>query len=110
MTEISVGKTTTADLPHILRQRPSMFEASRTIFALDAMQDSSEAYFRPAVQDGTYRDGDGTIVAGGGIVISHWPGSPRAPQARRATILNLYTEPEFRRRGIARRFMLTTSP
>jgi len=78
---------------------------------LDAMQASSELYFRSALVDGSYRGwvaetADGKIVAGGGIVISAWPGSPHAPQARRATILNMYTEPEFRRRSIARHLML----
>jgi GNAT superfamily N-acetyltransferase len=111
---ISIRQATTADLPHILRHRRLMFEAmgEQDSVALEAMQASSETYFRSALQDGSYRawlaeiDG-GAIVAGVGIVISQWPGSPRVPQARRATILNMYTDPEFRRQGIARRLMLT---
>ena len=113
MSEISVREATTADVRHILRHRRAMFEAmgERDNAALEAMHVSSEAYFPSALQDGSYRawlaeTTEGTIVAGGGIVISDWPALPRAPQARRATILNMYTEPEFRRRGIARRLML----
>ena len=39
--------------------------------------------------------------------ISPWPGSPDDPSGLRALVLNVYTEPEFRRRGIARRIMET---
>ena len=45
------------------------------------------------------------MVAGGGIVIVPWPGYPGATEPRRAWILNMYTEPEFRRQGIARRIL-----
>ena len=47
------------------------------------------------------------VVAGGGIVISHWPGHPGETRPRRAMILNMYTEKDYRRRGIARQLMLT---
>src|SRR6059058_2845549 len=96
MKEISVREATVADLPHIFSHRRAMFEAmgERDNAALDSMQTAAEIYFRSALQDGTYRGwlaemADGTIVAGGGIVISAWPALPRAPQARRATILNM---------------------
>lgn len=51
-------------------------------------------------------DGD-RIVAGGAVVISPWPAHPYDLQCRRATILNVYTDPEYRRRGIARKLMET---
>jgi len=114
MTEILVREATAADSPHVMRHRRLMFYAmgERDNAKLNAMRASSELYFRSALVDGSYRGwvaetADGAIVAGGGIVISPWPGSPHAPQPRRATILNMYTEPEFRRRGIARRLLLT---
>ena len=51
--------------------------------SLDIMEITSEKYFRAAIADGSYRGflavtNDGKIVAGGGIVISHWPGHPGA--------------------------------
>jgi len=112
MTDIVVRGATPADLPHILRHRRSMFEAmgERDNAKLDAMESESEGYFRSALEDGTYRcwlaeTTSGEVVAGGGIVISPWPAMPRTPQPRRATILNMYTDPAFRRQGIARRLM-----
>jgi GNAT superfamily N-acetyltransferase len=72
----------------------------------------SETYFREAMPSGRYRgwmaeSERGRVVAGGGIVVAHWPGHPGCSQPRRAWILNMYTEPDFRRRGIARRLMQT---
>lgn len=78
---------------------------------LDQNRKVSELYFRAALADGTYRGwlaeaGEPSrVVAGGGVVIVPWPGYPGASEPRRAWILNIYTEPEFRRRGIARHIM-----
>jgi ribosomal protein S18 acetylase RimI-like enzyme len=51
-------------------------------------------------------DGDRTI-AGGAVLNSPWPAHPYDLECRRATILNVYTNPEFRRRDIARKLMQT---
>ena len=80
--------------------------------SLDIMEITSEKYLRAAFADGSYRGflaetNDRKIVAGGGIVISHWPGHPGELHPRRAMILNMYTEKDYRRRGIARQLMLT---
>jgi GNAT superfamily N-acetyltransferase len=45
---------------------------------------------------------DGRVAAGAGITIVPWPGGPRDTAPRRGWIQNVYTEPEFRRRGLAR--------
>ncbi len=47
------------------------------------------------------------VVAGGAVIISPWPAHPYDLECRRATILNVYTDPEYRRRGIARQLMQT---
>jgi GNAT superfamily N-acetyltransferase len=67
---------------------------------------ASQQYFRSALQDGSYfglwGQIDGEIIAGGGVVIAPWPGSPLNFEPRRAWILNIYVEPEHRRQGYAR--------
>ncbi len=79
---------------------------------LDRTQQASEQYLREALPSGGYRawmaetDG-GRVVSSGGIAIVPWPGSPDFPGTRRGWILGIYTEPKFRRRGIARRIMET---
>ncbi len=65
-----------------------------------------------ALADGSYRhwlalDGSGRVAGGGGVLLGPWPANPRDPCTERAVILNVYTEPEFRKRGIARQVMLT---
>jgi GNAT superfamily N-acetyltransferase len=79
---------------------------------LDRMQTATEQYLREAMPSGIYRawmaeTGEGRIVSGGGIAIVPWPGSPDFPATRRGWILGIYTEPEFRRQGIARQIMET---
>jgi GNAT superfamily N-acetyltransferase len=101
------------DTPEILRQRRRMYEDMHynDPIALDTMASLSSSYLTSAMADGSFRawlasDGD-RMVAGGAVVISPWPAHPYDLQCRRATILNVYTDPEYRRRGIARQLMQT---
>jgi GNAT superfamily N-acetyltransferase len=101
------------DIPEILRQRRRMYEDMHynDPIALDTMASSSSSYLKTAMAEGSFRawlatDGD-RVVAGGAVVISPWPAHPYDLQCRRATILNVYTDPEYRRRGIARQLMQT---
>ncbi|HEX3319722.1 MAG TPA: GNAT family N-acetyltransferase [Terriglobales bacterium] len=110
---IHIRPATLDDIRTILHHRRSMYEdmGKRDTRALDIMEVTSEKYFRSAIVDGSYRGflaetSDRKVVAGGGIVISHWPAHPGGLHPRRAMILNMYTEKEFRRRGIARQLML----
>jgi GNAT superfamily N-acetyltransferase len=112
--DIRIRHATPTDLPIILHHRRSMYEdmGTRDAKALDVMVATSEPYFRAALADGSYRGflaetNDNRVVGGGGIVISPWPAHPSDSQARRAMILNMYTEKAYRRRGIARLLMLT---
>ena len=50
-------------------------------------------------------NGDGRVVSGGGLIVYEWMAHPTSPDPRRAYIANVYTEPGYRRRGIARRIM-----
>jgi GNAT superfamily N-acetyltransferase len=62
--------------------------------------------------DGDSKSGGGPVVdsnervaGGGGVLLSPWPANPHDPCVERAIILNVYTEQEFRRRGVAREVM-----
>jgi GNAT superfamily N-acetyltransferase len=109
--DIRVG--TSGDIPEILRQRRAMYEDMdyRDVDALAAMVSVSSAYLAKALSDGSFRAwlasvGD-RVVAGGAVIVSPWPAHPYDLECRRATILNVYTHPEYRRQGIARRLMQT---
>ena len=91
-----------------------MFEAMAFTdpLALGAMLASSTPLLRRGLNDGTYRGwlvetaGAG-IVAGGGVIILEFQSHPIDPVPRRAWVVNMFTEPEHRRRGLARQLMET---
>lgn len=109
--DIVIREATVEDIPEILRQRRGMYEDMdyKDPQALAAMLSTSETYLHHAVAEGSFRGWlaliEGHAVAGGAILLSPWPSHPYDGQCRRATILNLYTYPEHRRKGIARRLM-----
>jgi GNAT superfamily N-acetyltransferase len=43
----------------------------------------------------------GRVVSGGAVYIVPWPGNPSDRLQKRVFIINVFTDPEFRRRGIA---------
>lgn len=113
---IAIRAAALADIPILLHHRQAMFndmhigapESVATAVALFA------PYLERSLQDGTYRAwlaqaADGQVVGGGGLIVHEWPASAREPrpQMRRAYILNVYTEPAYRQRGIARQIVET---
>jgi GNAT superfamily N-acetyltransferase len=111
--EIIIRPATPADAETIFQQRRAMFEDIWGPLAPEAAA-TMEATFIPWVRrglaDGSYRGwlacaGDGRVVAGGGLIVHEWMAHPRNPDPRRAYIANVYTEPAYRRRGIARRIV-----
>jgi GNAT superfamily N-acetyltransferase len=108
-----IRPATPEDIPEILRQRRAMYEDMdyRDAAALAAMVSTCQPYLARAMADGSFRAWlalvGQRVVAGGAIVISPWPSHPYDLECRRATILNVYTYPDFRRRGIARGLMQT---
>ena len=98
---------TAADLSVIMRHRRCMFAEMgfKDEASLDAMEATSAPFIKAGLESGTFRgwlvEAAEGVVAGGGIVTLDYPSSPRDPSSRRAYILNMYTEPEYRRRGLA---------
>jgi GNAT superfamily N-acetyltransferase len=113
MDELRIRKAGIDDLQHLLHHRRAMFEDMGESSAyLDRTERASSEYFREALTAGTYQawvceTPEGEVIGGGGIVLSEWPGFPGEGRGQRATILNMYTKPKSRRRGIARRLMET---
>ncbi len=112
MAEISIRPATIEDVPAILHHRREMFRSMGYTDAriLEPLEPIAERYFVEAFKAGTFRgwmavEPGGKIVGGGGIADYTLPPGPFAPRATRQEIINVYVEPEFRRRGIARRLM-----
>ena len=103
---------TVDDAEVIARHRIEMFRDMRVLDEHDAepLHVASLAYLRTALPSGAYRgwlaELDGTIVAGGGLIPQ--PGVPRPENIHggdEAYLLNVYTDPAHRRRGLARQLM-----
>ncbi len=111
--DTTIREASPTDIPEILRQRRRMYEDIHhpDSVVLDAVVSLSSPYLKTAMADGSFRAwlaaDDNRIVAGGAVIISPWPAHPYDLECRRATILNVYTDPEYRRRGIARQLMQT---
>lgn len=110
--EIKIRRARAEDLKHILHHRLAMFEEMgfHDAAVLARVETVSREYFAEALRTGTYlgwmaEDSDGRVVGGGGIVVAAWPGFPGEGHAMRAWILNMYTEPQARRCGVARKLM-----
>lgn len=110
---ITIRQASPEDIPEILRQRRRMYEDMNytDAAALDAMTSVSSTYLQKAFSDGTFHAwlalvGERT-VGGAAVIVSPWLAHPYDLDCRRATILNVYTEPAYRRRGIGRKLMQT---
>ena len=100
------------DATLIVHHRRAMFTdvGYADIARLDAMDAAFAPYVRRAIAEGSYCGwlavtSEGHVAAGGGLILHEWPATPRSTDTQRAYILNMYTEPEYRKRGIARRIM-----
>ncbi|RAR66042.1 ribosomal protein S18 acetylase RimI-like enzyme [Paraburkholderia unamae] len=99
------------DLELICRHREAMFrEAGRDEAALRSMTTHFRAWLAPRLASGAYfgyvLSERGVALAGIGLMLIDWPPHPLHPETdRRGYVLNVYVEPEARRRGLARTLM-----
>jgi GNAT superfamily N-acetyltransferase len=109
-----VAQATIRDAESIVHHRRAMFSdmGYRDTVALDTMCAAFRPWLEARMAAGDYlawmaHTDDGRIVAGLGLWLMDWPPHMIGAGSRRGNILNVYTEPEFRRRGIARALMQT---
>jgi GNAT superfamily N-acetyltransferase len=112
MVPVKIRAANVSDVAILIHHRRMMWwdMGRRDEEALRLMEAAASEYFPAAVADGSYvgflvEDGAGTVIGGGGIVVSSWPGVLGQRQPRRAMILNMYVEREHRRKGVARALM-----
>jgi GNAT superfamily N-acetyltransferase len=111
--EVLIRPATPDDIPELLRHRRGMYEdmGYNDAGTLSGMVSTCKPYLASALANGTLHGwlacAGEKVVAGGVVLVSPWPSHPYDGQCRRATILNMYTDPPFRRQGIARRLMQT---
>lgn len=111
--EVLIRQARVEDIPVIVRHRLAMYQAMGVgdVKSRAEMAAASARILPEAMADGSFRswlaEVNGRAVAGGGVFVTQWLSHPRDLLCRRATILNVYTDPEYRRRGIARKLMET---
>jgi GNAT superfamily N-acetyltransferase len=111
--EVLIRPAKPDDIPELLRHRRGMYEdmGYNDAGTLSLMVSTCKPYLASALANGTLHGwlacAGEKVVAGGVVLVSPWPSHPYDGQCRRATILNMYTDPPFRRQGIARRLMQT---
>ncbi|MEX5404685.1 GNAT family N-acetyltransferase [Stenotrophomonas sp. WED208] len=99
------------DLDLICAHREAMFrESGRPADVLEQMAGPFRAWLAPRLASGDYfgfaLTDQGRPIAGIGLMLIDWPPHPAHPeQDSRGYVLNVYVEPAYRRRGIARTLM-----
>lgn len=104
---------TTDDAAIITHHRRAMFSDmghAAEVATLDQMATGFEGWVRRKLEQGLYigffmENVEGQVVAGAGCWIMEWPPHLLDASAERAYILNVYTEPEYRGRGLAKQLM-----
>ena len=96
-----------ADIPAIVAHRERMFRDMGTPAAFAAMAERCTEWLDAAIPAGVYRgwfaeSPGGEVVAGAGVIVFPWPPGPMSVDPRCACVVNVYTEPAHRRRGLAR--------
>lgn len=118
---VTIRRATADDIAVVAGHRAAMFAEMGVLrpSAVPAMIAETSAYLRDAVPRGEYvgwlaRTADDRVVAGAGVqgrrVLPFARPGEEGPDAvavgRQAIVLNVYTEPAFRRLGLARALML----
>lgn len=108
----AIRLATLDDVPTLVQHRRRMFEdiGYSDTAALDAMDAAFGPWVREHMARGEYRTwfvtrGDGQIVAGAALWLMDWPPGPVDASCHRAVVYNVYTHPDYRKRGLARRLM-----
>lgn len=106
----SIRPATLSDIPAIVRHRELMFRDMGIPAEFEEMAAATELWLRHAVPSKTYLGwvavaDDGSIAAGGGMIVIPWPPGPMTMDPRCGFIFNVFTEVAHRKQGLARQLM-----
>jgi len=112
MGEYTLREANLDDLLTLVNQRRTMFvEATnaKNKKALDDMDSAYKNYIKKALTEGSFKawivEMNKKIVAGGAISIYEQPPRPQDHTLRYVYVHSIYTDPEYRRQGLARKIL-----
>lgn len=109
-----IREATLNDLPLLVEQRRHMYQDMGypdTGRMMD-MENAFGLWLHDHIEDGHYHNWlvettDGQIAAGAGLWLVEWPPQMMDCSPYRGYIMNVFTEPSFRKRGLARQVVQT---
>ena len=112
---LTIRKATLQDLAILVRHRRIMFveaTGAKGDKELNAMDEGYQKHIQKSLPIGTFKawiieTKEGKIAASGGITVYEQPPRPQDETLRYVYVHSIYTEPEYRRRGIARKILTT---
>ena len=109
MSDYRVRVATLDDLDALVHHRIAMFQDMGVPLDPVAVDAAFRPWLREMMPTGVYRawvvESGSRVIAGGGITILPWPPGPRYFSGRLAFVYNVYTEPDYRHRGLGRMVM-----
>jgi GNAT superfamily N-acetyltransferase len=108
---LEIRLATLADVPVIAAFRRAMFVdmGETDSAACEAMAVAFESWAHEKMGQGAYvgwlAEDDGKIVASVGLWLMEWSPLPHDLSNRRGRVMDVYTHPDYRRRGLARLLM-----
>jgi ribosomal protein S18 acetylase RimI-like enzyme len=108
---MKIRDLTVDDVELVCRHREEMFrDAGRSEDVLKAMTQHFRDWLQPRLLDRSYFGfvvcDEDKPIAGIGLMMIDWPPHPSHPTSdKRGYVLNVYVEPEYRRRGLAQELM-----
>ena len=106
----SIRRAASDDIPHLVTHREQMFRDMGIPAAFDEMRPAFEHWLRRAIPDQTYLGwlavaSNGDVAGGSGLIVIPWPPGPMTMDPRCGFVFNVYTQPQHRKHGLARRLM-----
>ena len=103
----TIRQINTQDIPALVRFRIKLFQEMGLLTSLEEEKSLSQAcleYFKTAIMKNEFfawiAEVNAAIIATSGLVFLQKPPSPNNLSGKEAYIMNLYTLPEWRKRGI----------
>ena len=102
-------EATLADVPELVRLRLALMRSMHPVERPEEFCDTTARYLERALVDGTFvaavTESEGRLVASSGMCLFLRLPLPESQAGLEGYVLNMYTEPEWRRRGLARELL-----